>query len=196
MVTLTVTHPERVVLTVYEQTEGGEAKEVKSYKPSELAALATEGVAGYQFWKGTNAQLVAATEYVTVNDLLTDAGITFADLDTVTAAAADGFSSELTYADNETYRYYITEDGKTEVPAILALTWASGSGTLEEVAAAAKNTGASASATVSASSVRRSVRAGQAPRLQYRHDHRRARHEGRGAVGQPVPRCHGVRLVL
>ena len=49
MVTLTVTHPERVVLTVYEQTEGGEAKEVKSYKPSELAALATEGAAGYQF---------------------------------------------------------------------------------------------------------------------------------------------------
>ena len=73
VVTLTVTHPERVVLTVYEQTEGGEAKEVKSYKPSELAALATEGVAGYQFWKGTNAQLVAATEYVTMNDLLTDA---------------------------------------------------------------------------------------------------------------------------
>ena len=51
MVALTVTHPERVVLTVYEQTEGGEAKEVKSYKPSELAALATEGTAGYQFWK-------------------------------------------------------------------------------------------------------------------------------------------------
>ena len=141
VVTLTVTHPERVVLTVYEQTEGGEAKEVKSYKPSELAALATEGVAGYQFWKGTNAQLVAATEYVTVNDLLTDAGITFSDLDTLKAAAADGFSSTLTYADNEAFRYYITEDGKTEVPAILALTWASGSGTLEEVAAAAKNTG-------------------------------------------------------
>ena len=76
-----------------------------------------------------------------MNDLLTDAGITFADLDTVTAAAADGFSSTLTYADNEAFRYYITEDGKTEVPAILALTWASGSGTLEEVAAAAKNTG-------------------------------------------------------
>ena len=141
VVTLTVTHPERVVLTVYEQDEGGEAKEVKSYKPSELATLATEGVAGYQFWKGTNAQLVAATEYVTMNDLLTDAGVTFSDLDTLKAAAADGFSSELTYAGSGTYRYYITEDGKTEVPAILALTWASGSGTLEEVAAAAKNTG-------------------------------------------------------
>lgn len=141
VVTLTVTHPERVVLTVYEQDEGGEAREVKSYKPSELATLATEGVAGYQFWKGTNAQLVAATEYVTVNDLLTDAGITFADLDTLKAAAADGFSSALTYTDNKACRYYITEDGKTEVPAILALTWASGSGTLEEVAANAKNTG-------------------------------------------------------
>lgn len=141
VVTLTVTHPERVVLTVYEQDEGGKAKEVKSYKPSELAALATEGAAGYQFWKKGEAQLVAATQYVTMNDLLTDAGVTFSDLDTLKAAAADGFSSELTYADNETYRYYITEDGKTEVPAILALTWASGSGTLEEVAAAAKNTG-------------------------------------------------------
>ena len=70
-----------------------------------------------------------------------DAGITFADLDTLKAAAADGFSSALTYTDNKACRYYITEDGKTEVPAILALTWASGSGTLEEVAAAAKNTG-------------------------------------------------------
>ena len=102
VVTLTVTHPERVVLTVYEQTEGGEAKDVKSYKPSELAALATEGAAGYQFWKKGEAQLVAATQYVTMNDLLTDAGVTFSDLDTVTAAAADGFSSELTYAGNYT----------------------------------------------------------------------------------------------
>ena len=132
---------EEAVLTVYEQTEGGEAKEVRSYKPSELAALATEGAAGYQFWKNGEAQLVAATQYVTMNDLLTDAGITFSELDTLTAAAADGFSSKLTWADNETYRYYITEDSKTEVPAILALTWASGSGTLEEVAAAAKSTG-------------------------------------------------------
>lgn len=113
MVTLTVTHPERVVLTVYEQTEGGEAKEVKSYKPSELAALATEGVAGYQFWKVPTPSLLPRTEYVTVNDLLTDAGITFADLDTVTAAAADGFSSELTYP---TTRPIATTSPKTARP--------------------------------------------------------------------------------
>ena len=139
--TLTVTHPERVVLNVYEQTEGGEAKLVKGYKPSELEALKTEGTVGYQFWKSGNEQLVAATEYVTVSSLLEDAGLTFATGDTVKAAAADGFGASLTYADSETYKYYITADGKTEVPAALALTWNSGTGTLEEVAATAKNTG-------------------------------------------------------
>ena len=139
--TLTVTHPERVVLNVYEQTEGGEAKLVKGYKPSELAALKTEGTVGYQYWKGGNEMLVAATEYVTMNSLLSDAGITFANGDTLKAAASDGFTGSLTYADSETYKYYVTADGKTEVPAALALTWNSGSGTLEEVAATAKNTG-------------------------------------------------------
>ena len=48
-----------------------EAQLVPDVCADSLATLATEGVAGYQFWKGTNAQLVAATEYVTVNDLLT-----------------------------------------------------------------------------------------------------------------------------
>ena len=132
---------EAVVLNVYEQTEGGEAKEVKTYTASELAALKTEGAVGYQYWKGGNEMLVAATEYVTMNSLLTDAGIPFANGDTLKAAASDGFTGSLTYADSETYRYYITADGKTEVPAALALTWGSGSGTLEEVAATAKNTG-------------------------------------------------------
>ncbi len=132
---------EAVVLNVYEQTEGGEAKLVKGYKPSELAALKTEGAVGYQYWKGGNEMLVAATEYVTMNSLLTDAGIPFASGDTLKAAASDGFTGSLTYADSETYRYYVTADGKTEVPAALALTWGSGSGTLEEVAATAKNTG-------------------------------------------------------
>ncbi len=140
--TLTVTHPERVVLNVYEQAEGGESKLVKGYTPSELAALKTEGKTGYQFWnKSGSEQLIAATEYVTVSSLLADAGITFANGDTLTAAAADGFSTSLTYADSETLKYYITADGKTEVPAALALTWGSGAGTLDDIAATAKNTG-------------------------------------------------------
>lgn len=139
--TLTVTHPERVVLNVYEQTEGGEAKLVKGYKPSELAALKTESTVGYQYWKGGEETILAATEYVTIDSLLTDAGLTFAEGDTLQAAAADGFSGKLTYAESQTNKYFFTNDSKTEVPAALALNWNTGKGTLEEVAATAKNTG-------------------------------------------------------
>lgn len=141
VVALTVTHPERVVLTVYEQDEGGEAKEVKSYKPSELAALATEGAAGYQFWKKGEAQLVAATQYVTMNDLLTDAGVTFSDLDTLKAAAARRLQLRADLCRQRDLSLLHHRRRQDRGPAILALTWASGSGTLEEVAAAAKNTG-------------------------------------------------------
>ncbi len=85
-----------------------------------------------------------ATEYVTVNDLPdANAGITFADLDTVTAAArADGFSSTRPTPTTRPFPLLLSpKTGKTEVPAILALTWASGSGTLARGrAAAAKNT--------------------------------------------------------
>ena len=139
--TLTVTHPERVVLNVYEQTEGSEAKLVKGYKPSELAALKTEGTVGYQYWKSGEETILAATEYVTIDNLLTDAGLTFAEGDTLQAAAADGFSGKLTYAESLTNKYFFTNDNKTEVPAALALNWNTGKGTLEEVAATAKNTG-------------------------------------------------------
>lgn len=96
-----------------------------------------------------------------------------------------------------TYRYYITEDGKTEVPAILALTWASGSGTLEEVAAAAKNTG-SFRFCYGISEQQYADQSAQGKRLASNIATitvvRAA--QGRGSVGQPVPRCHGVRLVL
>ncbi len=76
-------HAEPVVLTVYEQTEGGEAKVVKSYRPSELAALKTTGTVGYQYWKNGEETILAATEYVTIDSLLTDAGLTFSENDTL-----------------------------------------------------------------------------------------------------------------
>ena len=120
----------------------------------------------------------------------------FSDLDTLKAAAADGFSSELTYADNETYRYYITEDGKTEVPATLALTWASGSGTLEEVAAAAKNTG-SLRFCYGISEQQYADQSAQGKRLASNIATITVVHGTKAEeLGQPVPRCHGVRLVL
>lgn len=132
---------EPVVLTVYEQTEGGEAKVVKTYKSSELAALKTTGTAGYQYWKNGEETILAATEYVTIDSLLTDAGLTFSEDDTLQAAAADGFSSRLTYAESQSNKYFFTNDSKTEVSAALALSWSTGKGALEEVAATAKNTG-------------------------------------------------------
>lgn len=179
VVTLTVTHPERVVLTVYEQDEGGEAKEVKSYKPSELAALATEGTAGYQFWKKGEAQLVAATQYVTMNDLLTDAGVTFSDLDTLKAAAADGFSSELTLRrqrDLSLLHHRRRQDRGPRDPRAdvgLRLRHAGRGRRRRE-----EHRQPPLLLRYQRAAVRRSVCTGQAPRLQYRHDHRRARHDG------------------
>lgn len=132
---------EPVVLTVYEQTEGGEAKAVKTYMPSELAALKTTGTVGYQYWKNGEETILAATEYVTIDSLLTDAGLTFSENDTLQAAAADGFSSRLTYTESQSNKYFFTNGSKIEVPAALALSWSTGKGALEEVAATAKNTG-------------------------------------------------------
>ncbi len=130
-----------VVLTVKGLDKDGKAVE-KMYRVNDLKALAKTGKAGYQYWKGGNEQMVAATEYVTIDDLLANAGIDFDKGDSVKATAADGFSGTLTYADKNTLRYYIDSEGeKTEVPAILALKWNSGTGTLDEVAAAAKDTG-------------------------------------------------------
>ena len=137
--TIPATNP--VVLTVKGLDKDGKAVE-KIYRKDELYALKQEGKFGYQYWKGGNEQMVVATEYVTIEALMADAGIAFDKGDSVKAAAADGFSGTLTYADKNTLKYYIDSEGeKTEVPAILALKWNSGTGTLDEVAATAKDTG-------------------------------------------------------
>ena len=140
---ITVVHPARTVLTVLEKTEGSDAVTVKSYKIADLAALKTEGTIGYQFWKtGSDVeQTMAATEYVTIENLLADAGVDFAAGDTVSASDPTGFASNLTYEDMGVYKYYCTKDGATEVPAALALSWATGTGDLASVAAKAENTG-------------------------------------------------------
>ena len=140
---ITVVHPARTVLSVLEKTEGSDAVTVKSYKVADLDALKTEGTIGYQFWKtGSDVeQTMAATEYVTIENLLADAGVDFAAGDTVSAADATGFASDLSYEDMGTYKYYCTADGATEVPAALALSWATGTGDLASVAAKAENTG-------------------------------------------------------
>lgn len=132
---------EPTVLTVYEQTEGAEAVGVKTYTAGELDALKTSGTAAYQFWKSGNESIVVATEYVTIASLLSDAGLEFADGDKLVASDPTNFTSTLTYTDSTTYKYYGTESGMNEVPAALALCWGSGTGSVEEVAATAINSG-------------------------------------------------------
>ena len=136
------TPEEPAVLTLYVKEPGNDAVVKKTYTRSDLKALAeTNEVVGYQYWQTDkndstkkNYKLLAAKEYVTIKDLLADAGVSFSRCDSITASASDGFGSTLTYADNSTYKYYIDGDNTTEVPAALLLNWNSGSGTLEEVA--------------------------------------------------------------
>lgn len=103
---------------------------------------ASGGAVGYQFWKKGTENLVAATEYVTLDALLQSAGASFREEMYVTAVDATGFSAQLSYVDYTSCRYYVTADGdKIDAPAALALTWAYGTGKLEEVAAKAENSG-------------------------------------------------------
>ena len=78
---------------------------------------------------------------MTIADLLADAKVGFSAGDSITASASDGFGSTLSCADNETYKYYVTEDGSSPVPAALLINWNSGTGTLEALAQSAYYSG-------------------------------------------------------
>ena len=80
------------VLSVYTQAgEAGEKILAKSYTAEELKKLAetkADGY-GYQYFK-KGEQAVVATEYVTLDTLLTDADVTFADGDSLSFVCGDG----------------------------------------------------------------------------------------------------------
>lgn len=137
--TIPATNP--VVLTVKGLDKDGKAVE-KIYRKNDLYALKQEGKFGYQYWKGGNEQMVVTTQYVTIVDLLTDAGIDFDKGDSIVAADKTGFAAELTYENMNALKYYFTDaENKEEVPAALALTWDSGTKTLEQLAASAYDSG-------------------------------------------------------
>lgn len=137
--TIPATNP--VVLTVKGLDKDGKAVE-KIYRKNDLYALEQEGKFGYQYWKGGNEQMVVTTQYVTIVDLLTDAGIDFDKGDSIAAADKTGFAAELTYENMNALKYYFTDaENKEEVPAALALTWDSGAKTLEQLAASAYDSG-------------------------------------------------------
>ena len=136
------------VLTVYTQAGAdGEKTLAKSYTAEELKKLAetkADGY-GYQYFK-KGEQDVVVTEYVTLDTLLTDADVSFADGDSLAFVCDDGPYTKF----NPTYKdiiegKYSFKDGKgEEVPAAIALVWGMGAaadGTVADIAKTAKDTG-------------------------------------------------------
>lgn len=135
-------------LTVYTQAgAAGEKTLAKSYTAEELKKLSetkADGY-GYQYFK-KGEQDVVVTEYVTLDTLLTDADVSFADGDSLAFVCDDGPYTKF----NPTYKdiiegKYSFKDGKgEEVPAAIALVWGNGAaadGTVADIAKTAKDTG-------------------------------------------------------
>lgn len=135
-------------LTVYTQAgTDGEKTLAKSYTAEELKKLAetkADGY-GYQYFK-KGEQDVVVTEYVTLDTLLTDADVTFADGDSLAFVCGDGPYTKFnpTYKDITEGKYYFKDGKGEEVPAAIALVWGMGAaadGTVADIAKTAKDTG-------------------------------------------------------
>ena len=136
------------VLTVYTQAGAdGEKTLAKSYTAEELKKLAetkADGY-GYQYFK-KGEQDVVVTEYVTLDTLLTDADVTFADGDSLAFVCDDGPYTKFnpTYKDITEGKYSFQDGKGEEVPAAIALVWGMGAaadGTVADIAKTAKDTG-------------------------------------------------------
>ena len=133
-------------LTIYTQTgASGTPTAVKTYSDAQLKALAQEGLCGYQFYKNDTWQAVVATQYVTLDTLLDDAGVAFTPGCSLAATASDGFSQTASYETLQAHKYYFENaENALEVPAAVALKHGSGSladGTLEKIGETATDTG-------------------------------------------------------
>ena len=136
------------LLSVYTQaSEDGEKTLAKSYTAEELKKLAetkADGY-GYQYFK-KGEQDVVVTEFVTLDALLTDADVTFADGDSLSFVCDDGPYTKYapTYKDITEGKYYFKDGKAEEVPAALALVWGVGAaadGTVADIAKTAKEAG-------------------------------------------------------
>lgn len=136
------------LLSVYTQAgEDGEKTLAKSYTAEELKKLAetkADGY-GYQYFK-KGEQDVVVTEFVTLDALLTDADVTFADGDSLSFVCDDGPYTKYapTYKDITEGKYYFKDGKSEEVPAALALVWGVGAaadGTVADIAKTAKEAG-------------------------------------------------------
>ena len=135
-------------LTVFTQAGAdGEKTLAKSYTAEELKKLAetkADGY-GYQYFK-KGEQDVVVTEYVTLDTLLTDADVSFADGDSLAFVCDDGPYTKFnpTYKDITEGKYSFKDGKGEEVPAAIALVWGNGAaadGTVADIAKTAKDTG-------------------------------------------------------
>lgn len=120
-------------------------------KTVDLNALATTGEAVAQYYKGGTWTVYYSTKYVTVDDVLAAAGVTVANDDIINFAASDGPNAKwagATLSDLDSGMFYpnydastgSTGDGGYQTPAVVALTYATGTGsTPAEALANAKN---------------------------------------------------------
>lgn len=126
--------------------ESGTAKQIKAYTAEELAALkqTQEAGYGYYYYQGTTAKAVAATEYVPLDDLLSDAGTEFVAGDSLKFDTATGPYTKGNFSYDDVSARGVDADGNA-VPTAIALCWASGTiegeTTVATLAATATNTG-------------------------------------------------------
>ena len=131
-------------LEIYTQTGESEAVLAKAYTAEELAALAetAEGYA-YPYFKGDAKNATVATELVTLSALLADAGVDFAEGDSLSFLCDDGPYSKGDFSyENVAARGYDAEGNA--VPTGVAISWNNGNldeATVAEIAAGAYNSG-------------------------------------------------------
>ena len=119
--------------------ESGQEDQVKTYTAAEFDALKTTGQPiGYMFGFKTNT-IMAATEYVTLEDVMKDLGASYSALDQIKVVCS-GSTSVISGDDLRACKWYYDEDGNQyAAPASFAMTYSSQTGTLEKVAAVAQS---------------------------------------------------------
>jgi|GEM_PF-3558212 len=133
---ITIKEPASSSFTIYTQngSDASTKTAVKTYTASDLTALAAKNTTARGFlYSRSGWQIIGADNYVTLDQLLSGAGVTFAAGDKLIPAADDGYSYTYTYSDLNAAKYFYpattasatSTDGKVEVDAVLALDYAS-----------------------------------------------------------------------
>ena len=145
VIAITVVVPEIVALEIYTQAgKGAPEKLAKAYTGTALKEMMeTVDAAAYVYYKKDAANAVVATQYVTLSALLADAGVTFAEGDSLAFTCSDGPYSKGDFSYSTLNARGVDAEGNA-VPTAIALSWAAGNldeATVADIAAKAEITG-------------------------------------------------------